>query len=269
MSQSTIRVIAADNSHEDRQVDDAEIIGELLNGASIRTFMVPDSAIPSNFPEHIETYDLPHVIINGDYFWAKSENAHLGYTVGQQDWSVSSFCYTNICPIFCSHMPAFNVACLMSRFRYKTHCWNLKDNYSLIWDSEKDRSAEGIRKAIERCSKFKIAMLDSEGVWNIHPVDLPMYYPGTGSFELKTVMGEYPVIFRYPSETKKLFDEHQEFFARKPLSNVSLRAETQPFYTFYCLNSDGTYYNFYDIPRNTKQKYKRLKVFVDAVVEKE
>ena len=67
---------------------DKEIIEKLLNGASLRTFMIPDESIPSNYPEHIEAYDLPHVIINGDYFWGKSDTAHLIHTLGSIDTSV-------------------------------------------------------------------------------------------------------------------------------------------------------------------------------------
>ena len=37
--------------------------------------------------------------------------------------------------------------------------------------------------------------------------------------------------------------------------------EVPEWLAFYCLNSDGTYYNYYDFPRETTQTYKRLKVF--------
>ena len=37
------------------------------------------------------------------------------------------------------------------------------------------------------------------------------------------------------------------------------------FECFYSLFSDGTYYNYYHIKRNTKQDYERLKVFTDAL----
>lgn len=261
MSKSAVRVVSGDETYEDILMDDGEIVQKVLNGASLRTFMIPDSSMPSNYPEHIETYDLPHVIINGEYFWAKSETAHLRYTIGKQDWNSAAFCYTNIGSIFCGYVPAIHGASLMSRLRYKTHCWNIKENYNLIWDSETSLSTEPVKKAIEACLKFRVAMLDAEDVWNIHPVDLPMYYTEAGTFELKTVMDEYPFFFRYPGETKKLLADHHDFFANKPDDNVTLSAEALFFYTFYALKSDGTYYNFFDIARNTTQRYKRLKVF--------
>jgi len=36
------------------------------------------------------------------------------------------------------------------------------------------------------------------------------------------------------------------------------------FSTFYALHSDGTYHNFFDIQRKTKQTYQRLKVFAES-----
>ena len=47
---------------------DEEIIQGILEGCSLRTFMVPDPAISTNRPEHIESYDLPHVNIKGKHF---------------------------------------------------------------------------------------------------------------------------------------------------------------------------------------------------------
>ncbi|HJO71327.1 MAG: hypothetical protein QF450_05770 [Rhodospirillales bacterium] len=49
-------------------MENEEIIRKVLGGYSLRTFMVPDPAIPSNTPQHSETYDLPHVVIKGKHF---------------------------------------------------------------------------------------------------------------------------------------------------------------------------------------------------------
>ena len=42
MNSSIVRVINANNTYEDKQMTDKEIVEELLNGASLRTFMMPD-----------------------------------------------------------------------------------------------------------------------------------------------------------------------------------------------------------------------------------
>lgn len=246
---------------------DQEIVLRLLEGASLRTVMVPDDAMASNRPEHIETYDLPHLLINGDSFWGKSETTHLGHAPGSGKTGEVAFAYTNIGPLFCSYNPFTRGARLMSKKRYKKHEWVLRDHFRLVWDSEKGSATEEIKKEIEAASKFKIAMLDSEEIWNIHPVDLPMYYSKEGVFEFKTVDDQYPTFFRYPSQTEELLQRYHDFFNHRPEDDEPgfIRLGDSPqFYSFYSIRSDGSYYNFFDIPRNTVQRYKRLKVFADV-----
>lgn len=246
---------------------DQEIVQRLLDGALLRTFMIPDDAMPSNQPEHIETYDLPHILINGDAFWGKSETTHLFHAPGSEGTGEVSFGYTNIGPVFCSYNPVTRGARLMSKKRYKKHEWIVRDQFRLVWDSEKADVTDEVKREIESGSKFKIAMLDSEEVWNIHPVDLPMYYSKEGVFELKTVADRYPTFFRYPSQTGELLQKYPDFFDHRPEDNEAgfIRlSECPQFYSFYSVRSDGSYYNFFDIPRNTVQRYKRLKVFSDV-----
>src|SRR3990167_3019389 len=121
MSESRVSFISSNNAYDEDQMSNNDIIDKLLDGASLRTFMIPDSSIPSNYPEHIESYDLPHVIINGGYFWGKSETAHL-----TPQLRVAAFCYTNIDNIFCSYNPMIHKVYFMSKARYKMHRWNLK-----------------------------------------------------------------------------------------------------------------------------------------------
>ena len=77
-------------------MDDWEIVEKLLNGSSLRTVMTPDPSLPSNSPEHIEGFDLPHVIITKDHFWGKSETAHLVHVMGEAKFGEVAFCYANL-----------------------------------------------------------------------------------------------------------------------------------------------------------------------------
>lgn len=258
----TVRFMLRGGGYEDRKTTAGELVGKLINGASLRTFMIPDSSIPSNYPEHHETYDLPDVIVAGEYFWAKSRTLHLK----PEDGSTAAYCYTNIGNVFCAVNPIHNQVILMSKKRYRTHRWLIRENYQLIWDSDAGHSPELIENEILAGAKFKIAMLDSEDVWNIHSVDLPMYYPDERKFTLKTVMEAYPVFFRYPPATTKMLIEGKDFFETKPSSNkngILTVSPFQVFFTFYAVSSDGTYSNFFDIQRGTVQEYRRLKVFTD------
>jgi len=244
---------------------DKDIVGQLIGGASLRTYMIPDGSIPSNSPEHIETYALPHIVIQGDAFWAKSESVHITYYFGDKTHPPCAFCYTNIGDIFCSFTPTCNRGVLMSKKRYRVHEWHLKDNYRLVWDSKKGDSAEIVKKEIERCAKMKIAMLDTEDIWNIHPIELPMYYPEEGMFTLNSAGDPYPIFFRDRETTLGLLQKYAPFFNTKPSDNLSglMEFNMEAFCSFYVFRSDGTYFNYYDIPRGTIQPYKRLKVFVE------
>ena len=92
----------------------------------------------------------------------------------------------------------------MRKDRYKTHEWKLIRNFRLIWDSDDNQPADIVASEIEACAKFRIAMLDCEGIWNVHPVDLPMYEKESGQFQLKTVWGSYPMFFRDANEQDKV-----------------------------------------------------------------
>ena len=238
---------------------DEEIIQGILDGCSLRTFMVPDHAITYH-PEHMESYDLPHVIINGSYFWGKSEIGHLLHVPGDAPYALNAYCYTNSADIFCAIRPDDGLVAFMRMDRYKVHEWKLVRNYKLVWDSAGDQPLEAVARDIEACAKFRIAMLDSEGNWNVHPVDLPMYEKDSGRFQLKTVWDRYPAVFRQAT-----FPEDAITIVHNTEREMVATVELQMFESFYSVFPDGTYYNFYDIQRNTKQGYERLKVYSDNV----
>ena len=112
---------------------------------------------------------------------------------------------------------------------------------------------------IEACAKFRIALLDSEGIWNVHPVDLPMYEKESGVFQLKTVRDGYPMFFRHQSLLDDMVEKVQGIDR-----HAAIIIHPDIFECFYSVFPDGTYYNFYDISRNTKQEYQRLLVFTDT-----
>lgn len=247
-------------------MDGKEIVDKISDGASLRTFMVPDDDIPSNHPEHIESYTLPHILIKDNYFFGKTETAHIAYLPGEPPHPQMSFCYTNIGNIFCSYTPSERAGLFMSKKRYRKHIWTLKKDYRLVWDSAQDRSPEKIKIEIEACAKFKIALLDVEEIWNIHPVDLPMYYTDGKTFLLKTVMDIYPLRFRNFQMLNDCYKTHREFFDTKPIDGVGTKYfESDGFPSFYEINSDGSYRSYYDVTRDTVQRYKRLKVFSDRL----
>ncbi|TSA52858.1 MAG: hypothetical protein D4R45_06470, partial [Planctomycetaceae bacterium] len=185
--------------------------------------------------------------------------------------NVAHFCYTNHPDgLFFSYSPGLNMngtITFMSIKRYKSHKFIVRDNWELIWDSEWDEKHQNnsLDHWIERGLRFKIAMLDNEDTWNIHPVDLPMFHINEGTFNIKTELFDYASIIRDSKAINNLTEEHKMFFNRKPQSNRegAMSGTCSPFRAFYNLFDNGEYYNFYDVPRGTTQKYKRLRVFCE------
>lgn len=243
---------------------DSEIIGKLLDGYSLRTFMVPDPAIPSNYPEHSESYELVHVIVKGDYFWGKPYDSVTPNEDGEIHGK-HSFYYTNSGDFFCNYSLSLNSIRVLPKRRYKAHKWILKKTHKLIWDSERNDPNARIEKEIENASTLKVAMLDSEDVWNIHPALIAFYWSSTDSFKVGTIGEDYPIPVRNPAALKAAVESEFKKFDRSlpiekqvvDLGNVGM------FNTHYQLFSDGTYANFYDVLRSTTQSYKRLMIFSD------
>lgn len=251
-------------AHESEQ--DSQIIKALLEGRSLRTYMVPDDRIPTNFPEHIESYALPHVLIHGDQFWGKSDNTHMPTGAEKVSLSPAAFYYTSIGEMFASYTPAISTGIFMSKKRYRIHQWVLVDDYSLIWDSENPEDVSPIKASIEKAAQFRIALLDSDNIWNIHPVDLPMYYTESQRFSLKVAFDVYPGAFRNFQQLNQFYAEHQSFFESLPSDNSvgcqSFNADNHN--VFFDISSCGEYQHYYDLERKVIRRYQRLKVYADV-----
>ncbi|MFZ5994619.1 MAG: hypothetical protein ACOYU4_06510 [Thermodesulfobacteriota bacterium] len=243
-----------------------DLIQKLIDGYSLYTYMVPDDSIPTNRPLHCEGFYLPHIVITDNVLWAMGRTVHFAHTKDKR--GLWHFCYTNHPNgLFFSYYPELHGITFMSTKRYKRHEFIVKDNWKLIWDSLWPEKPQDYRidRLIEQGARFKIAMLDDENIWNIHPVDLPMYHINEGSFNLKTEYFAYVFMIRNVKEIDELTEAKKTFFSTKPESNEdgTLSGKCAPFHAFYNVFDNGEYYNFYDIPRGSRQRYKRLKIFCE------
>lgn len=246
-----------------------DIVAKLLDGQALRTFMLPDPSIASNAPSHLEGLDLPHIVVKGSLFWAKSSMTHVTHVRGEPECGIASWCYTNSADIFCSytftsHECESESLGIMHKSRYLQHEWRLHDTFSLIWDSAARRDGKLVAQAVRRGLRMKIAMLDSEDVWNIHPVDLPYCYTEDDSFRMLTEIDKYPAIFRQPEG----FIEHLRqsgALARLTADREQiLLSDAVSHRTFYSVSSDGTCYDAAAIAGTDSTAYKRLKVFAET-----
>ena len=247
-------------------MDDQKVIQKLIDGGSLYTYMVPDDSIPTNRPLHAEGFCLSNIVIAKDVFWGMSRPGHLAYDNTRVISQSSFFCYTNgFNGIFFNYNPREEAMSLMPLNRYKSHEFIVKDNWELIWDSSHKESCpiNDFRNLVQSGTRFKIALLDHEAVWNIHPVDLPMCHLNEEILVMKTELFPYPEIIRRIEIMRRVVRDYESFFKSRPDSNEegTIRLRCNSFNAFFSVSSDGTYYNYYDIPMGSKHEYMRLKIF--------
>ena len=83
-------------------------------------------------------------------------------------------------------------------------------------------------------------------------------------FAIKTEYFEYAFTIRNTQQINELIKANDPFNTKPESSkDGTLMGKCVPFHAFYNLFDNGEYYNYYDIPRGTRQRYKRLKVFCE------
>ncbi len=240
------------------------IVEAVLGGCGLKSVMIPDSSIPSNRPRHLECYRFPHVILKGERLWAMTRQAHVverersnnnfvlygfGYSIG-----VNDIFYTLTDRGRKRGLPTW-----MPMSRYESFKWMRENRWKVAWNSEKPLETETLKKAVSESLSFKIHLLDDEDFWNIHPVDL-VRIDDENRFEIRTEPVEHPMPLRDEMDRERLFPEIVRRFEN---GEIGLQGECMEHIAYYCVNSDGTYYNYYDIFRPNFKKYKKLIVFME------
>ncbi|MBO1352261.1 MAG: hypothetical protein EBE86_035090 [Hormoscilla sp. GUM202] len=245
---------------------DSELIEHLINGYSLHTVMVPDPFFPKNRPEHLESYSLNNVVINGKYFWGMSGGGHF-FCQGNQ-FGNSRFYYSNINRIFFTTDSNATLAVMMDKCRYKEHNWQIKGDYELLWKWSGERNNQRLKDAINQSRKLKIAILDSEGIWNIHDVELCYYSIEDDTFSLTTSYLSYPVICRYPDIFIQQVEQTgiKSYLEEETVSDsghaISMALEGQPFIAAMHIYDNGTFKSAYDqLNQRDGQAYKDLRIF--------
>lgn len=251
-----------------------EIIEKILSGASLRCVMRPDDEIPTNRPLHDECFDLPHVIINGEEFCAITSRE----IVTKPGVELPIVFYYTHNGLFGSFSPVEVEAGLVGpkdvlwvslapRKRYRKFEWLVRGAYKKIWDSMNMRDIEPVRQAVLRGASLKVAFLDEEEIWNIHPVILPQVACNEKAFLLQTNFIAYPFFIRNIQVLEGYIDSEgwREYIDGDKLCfTEGRRFKDLPFQAFYHLRNDGTYKSYYDLARgDTVNSYKHLMVFAD------
>ena len=191
---------------------------DLLNGASLRVVLHPDPEAQTAFPDMVESFDLPHIIIRGSEFIAKTANRHaLPYDSRAYDTNfassyaysnfASSYAYSNFLSCVINSSAVDPIFQAYSAIAYQEIKFVAKNAYETVWEYGVHETTAAVERAIEAGKRLKIALLDQDDFWNIHPVHMPSFYVGQNHFELFTEQDAFPIVFRYPVDLKKI-DKH-------------------------------------------------------------
>ena len=178
--------------------------GDFLDGRSLRVTLYPDESLGFYSEPFVEGFQLPNVIVNGDLFWGKSDSLHPcdeHPTMGSFDWDFTlpgSYAYNNFADLVVNSSPFSGMNRIYKASKYKEIRFITVADFRLLWDSDADDDTTSVETEITAGKRLKIALLDQDGIWNIHPVDLAAYAKETKEFHLNTPKDGYPAMLRDP-----------------------------------------------------------------------
>jgi hypothetical protein len=251
---------------------DRAICSALRAGHSIASVMTPDPLIPSNQPEHRESFVFKHAVVHQDHAWVMTPIAHRVLRSRVAEAGIegqarsTSFVYgIGAGDLFCSHCEEDDnqsSTALMHRSRYRDFSFISSSRGECVWSNEDPGNFRRLLAAMEAGSEMVSLLLDEEDILNIDSVNLvQVSQHGTPALTLRSEHTTYPLFLREPlSRLRQLFGDIRVGMAQElSVANV---LGTQ-FHSYVCAFEDGSYYNFYDEIRTMIRRYKRLEIFAN------
>lgn len=231
---------------------------DLLNGMSLRVVLHPDTAWQTDFPDMLETVELRHVLIDGSRFIAKTSPLHALHYKFEYDLKRSyAYAYCNFANVVLNSSPVSGLLRAYRSSAYKEIHFLLRDTHECVWEHAKDKSVESVEEAIRAGKSLKIALHDSDDLWNIHPVHMPSFFVGRNFFELFTEQDALPVALRN-------FDVLKEIEAQLVDMKAVIFRDPEFYSTFFTVRSDGTYLRGGVVLKDdARRTYKALMVFAE------
>jgi hypothetical protein len=254
-------------------------IDDLLNGASLRVVLHPHRDVQIYFPDMLESFELPHITLIGDRFFAKTANRHaVSFQFKDYDLKASfSYAYSNYYDYVVNFSQTEGFSRICSKYAYEKITFVASQNYDLVWDSENDQSVRPVEAAILNGRKLKIALLDTDDTWNIHPIHMPSFYVEKNFFELFTEQDSMPEFLKSSNKLniigKKFNSLLKDYLRKNTPKNINtafrevtmLNPDTDFFSNYYTVRSQGEYlHGKIVITEEEPQSYKALKVFAEA-----
>ncbi len=245
-----------------------DFLALLLNGGSLSTAMVPDPIFPGNRPEHLESYQLPFILLNQNGFWAISREKHrrlLEQNAGLADRLEHFFFYSaGKQTIFGSGSTRNSRIMMMLIKRYKTFNWCIKSNYQVVWDSQDTASkCVAIREALAQGRDFKV-MIKRNELTSFLPVDLLQVDKDDEHWLLRTQSLHVPSLFlQAPQDEQRDLLDISKGFADDDTSHIAERRDEFKVH-WYLIDSHGQATDYYQGLEQKSDVYERVILYAES-----
>jgi hypothetical protein len=247
----------------------------ILEGRRIVPVMTPDPSLGESYinplPSYEESYPLRAICLIGERFWGLTGGTNLPHQPGKGIGHETVFGYTNSAPLYFS-MPSHAMAEALkerrqplnlgtlrqySRFRFVTRL-----DAQAVWDGATPDRFDAVRDAIEAGSLYRLVFEDEGGVVYSLDVDLPMYFPETGSLTINTAPCYFPDFCGDPeSLIQALTDAQPDILKDSAPVTMQFSLRSGVFGGFFTLRSDGSYYGVNDLLRDAPRRWRQARLY--------
>ena len=251
--------------------DDQAVIDQVRSGQSLSITMIPDGAIPSNLPWHLESFQIPHVLVKDDTLWGFTGTNHLSIReMGSDNIVPTCFSYSiNRSGAFLSSGRHTGILKLLPMNRYYYFHWHCSRDTRSVWSDAHPHNTQALWAAYQSGQHLICQFVDDEGYLNRHPINTCTWDISNQEPRLEHIRTDhtiYPEITRNETHWHNLKQDMsgQEIYdkANRLRSIVGI---PQPFNNLYnchyLLYPNQHYYNFYDLHRSTLKTYTSLTIF--------
>lgn len=257
---------------------DDSVLNKILRGDDLNIFLQPDSSIKNRKGEdsYIESLDLPHIIGNGQYFWACQRNAVVlpakdglrkgfyAYYSGYDIFAWVSYFSDNSA---LRREPQNSM--IMSSGRYETLEWGTKQRYEQVFSSKNPEDTKDYIDAIKRSSSFKAILFFGEGVFQVHPIVYPFYYPHGNRVDFQTELQFFPDYMRYPQQAfvEGALAKQRGFLEnyKDPKTREYSFVGNNPFFcSYFQVYKDGKCKRAYDLNNNNSSSIDLVEIYAST-----
>ena len=224
----------------------------------------------------VEWFELPHVIIDEERYWGIGfSSAAQDFLTGLEGLDISTGCaysYNNFTDLVFSSNHNNKLTRFYTASSYDRIDFIATDRFKLIWEYGVTGSVGLLREAVKKGCALRVLFQDHLGMWNIHPVHMPIIHLEDDTFKLHTPKDAYPGIMRDSNEMHR-FSEYlssmahtNEEFASGATKYVHAVANNVGYWsTFYEFAQDGNYKHSPAPGNEIDLQYKSLKIFSESI----